>query len=298
MPFCYCPGCAHDSRRERCSFYRFPADHKQFNRWKKMCRRADRDPTREDRLCSCHFNDGNKMLGPTIFPWNKEGVWKFPYPEKRIRKTKEVRVEGNVEVPINIPEPMEAGPSTYTSSPLQSSVLEKAELYFLEQENRKLKDSLKKGENRLSFRDISGEDTLVFQYTGLPTSAHFLMLHSLLQRFALKYYSGWNVEIIPPEDQLLCTLMKLRLNLQMFDLAFRFELSSTTMHNIIMTYVYALHEILYQGMMNTVPSRYKNSLFVPTCFRDFPNCKIVLDCTEIEIAVPRALKLKKSTIFA
>ncbi|KAK4887395.1 hypothetical protein RN001_003666 [Aquatica leii] len=52
-----------------------------------MCRRADRDPTREDRLCSCHFTDGNKFLDPSIFPRNEEGSWKFPTPEKR-RKTK------------------------------------------------------------------------------------------------------------------------------------------------------------------------------------------------------------------
>ncbi|KAF5281912.1 hypothetical protein FQR65_LT14438 [Abscondita terminalis] len=79
-----------------------------------------------------------------------------------------------------------------------------------------------------------------------------------------------------------CTLVKLRLNLHFFDLAYSFQVSDTTIQNIVVTYVYSLDEVLFKGTMNTVPSGEKNSLMVAACFRYFPNCRMVLDCTEIE----------------
>ena len=33
-----------------------------------------------DRICSCHFKDGKKENGPTIFPWNKDKVFDFSDP--------------------------------------------------------------------------------------------------------------------------------------------------------------------------------------------------------------------------
>ena len=53
------------------------------------------------------------------------------------------------------------------------------------------------------------------------------------------------------------TLMKLRLNLR--DLAERFDTSKSTVSNIFNTYIAALHEILFEGVMKTVgiPSQLK-----------------------------------------
>lgn len=113
---------------------------------------------------------------------------------------------------MDIPAPMEAGPSTSALSP----AVQNAEMYFLTEENRKLKEQLKNA--RFSFKDISQEDNLVFKYTGLPTADHFLMLCELISRFELNYYNGWKVEILTREDQLLCTLMGLRLDFPFFDL--------------------------------------------------------------------------------
>lgn len=168
-------------------------------------------------------------------------------------------------------------------------------MYFLHEENELLKKQLVQEEGKLSFKQIGGADSLVSQYTGLPSAEHFSVLASLLKRFKLNYFSGWNVEVLGHEDKLLCTLMKLRLNLHYFDLAFRFKTSTATIHNIVMTYIYAMHEVLFVGVMNKIPSKCKNAMFLPTCFRDFSNCRIILDCTEIEVAIPESLKLKKVT---
>lgn len=48
-------------------------------------RRQDREPNKEDRLCSCHFVDGKKENGPSIFKHNEGKIIQFPSPEKRKR---------------------------------------------------------------------------------------------------------------------------------------------------------------------------------------------------------------------
>ena len=45
-------------------------------RWKSLYvtvyRRKDRSANSGDRLCSCHFKDGKKENGASLFPWNKD----------------------------------------------------------------------------------------------------------------------------------------------------------------------------------------------------------------------------------
>lgn len=49
-------------------------------------RRKDTEPNAHARLCSCHFKDGKKENGPTIFPRNEKTRFDFPDPEKRTRR--------------------------------------------------------------------------------------------------------------------------------------------------------------------------------------------------------------------
>ncbi|KAJ8412664.1 hypothetical protein AAFF_G00116150 [Aldrovandia affinis] len=90
---------------------------------------------------------------------------------------------------------------------------------------------------------------------------------------------------MPLIDQLLLTLMKLRLNCGILDLATRFNCCRATVTNIFITISSALYDILYVGMMeNNIPSRIKNQTSLPDCFQPFPNCRIVLDCTEVAVS--------------
>jgi len=129
-----------------------------------------------------------------------------------------------------------------TSSGMQYPALLMAEAYFLEQENVQLKEKLVRGEKALSFEGVKTYGSrLLYQYTGLPSAEHFMLLLRLLQRFDLNYHKGWIVRKLPLEDQLLCTLMKLRLNLASFDLAYRFKISVPTVHNIVIPIMYAIY---------------------------------------------------------
>ena len=82
--------------------------------------------------------------------------------------------------------------------------------------------------------------------------------------------------------------MKLKLDLPLFDIAKRYLVSRTTVHNVFMTYLYLLHEVLFKGVLNKIPSLEKNQSCLPDSFGDFSNCRVILDCTEFMIEKPRS----------
>ena len=135
------------------------------------------------------------------------------------------------------------------------------------------------------FENLTGSQ--VKDYTNVAGSA-FLSVNALIDRFRpLNYWTGSWVRSISNEDQLLICLMKLKLDLPMFDLATRYHVSRTTIHNIFLTYLHCLHEILYKGMMKQIPSLSKNRGSLPESFGDFTNCRIIIDYTEFRICTPR-----------
>ena len=74
---------------------------------------------------------------------------------------------------------------------------------------------------------------------------------------------------IPLEDQLLMTLMKLKLNLRDLDLGERFKTSRSTVCNVVKTFVYALHQILFVSMLKGhVSSAQKCEASKPDLFQD------------------------------
>ena len=46
-------------------------------------RRQDREPGKFDRLCSCHFKDGDSKNDPTIFPRTSAKYFDFEDPEPK-----------------------------------------------------------------------------------------------------------------------------------------------------------------------------------------------------------------------
>lgn len=125
-------------------------------------------------------------------------------------------------------------------------------------------------------------------YTSFPSDV-FNVLVAMLERMGpFNYYSGWTVQGLSICDQLLLTLMELRLNLRDLDLAERFNISKSTVSNIFNTFVAALHEILFDGILNVVgiPSQLKCKGSLPKSFEDFSSARIAMDATEITQDVP------------
>ena len=133
--------------------------------------------------------------------------------------------------------------------------------------------------------------------TGLPTKEVFnlVVLHALRFKDCIVYYSGWKVESIKFEDQILITLMKLRQNYTNLHLAQLFSCSVATIANIITTFIHVLHSILFHDIMTTIPSRGKNVFCAPSSFSDFTSCRIVIDCTDVEIATPGLMSQQNAT---
>jgi len=97
------------------------------------------------------------------------------------------------------------------------------------------------------------------------------------------------------QDQILMTIIKLRLNLVYPDLAFRFKPSESTVGNILLTFISVLRDIVYVNLMNSVPSQNKNQNCLPNCFNDFKNCRISIDYTEISCNFSNSLIEQKLT---
>lgn len=134
-------------------------------------------------------------------------------------------------------------------------------------------------------------------YTSLRYDV-FLVLTAALQRFKLTYFYGWCVKSLTLEDQLLVALMKLRLNLRNLDLADRFCTSVTTIRNTVKTLVCALHELLFDGVVDyKIPSQAKCKGSMPKSFKEFMSARIVIDATEITQDIPRDLN-KQSAAYS
>ena len=260
-------------------------------------------------MCSWHFPDG-KAAGPSRFAWNegktfpahlshapKKKKRKVPLPVCEDQGTDEPELHNadivTEETPSTSSELHNADmivtaqtPSTSSENAFNKSsvVVLEIENDMLRNENEKLKKELEKQKQTFSFSQISSNSDKVHYFTGLPDTATVLFVEALLSRFELNYHSGWTVQSIPLIDQLLLTLMKLRHNFGHVDLATRFNCSTATVTNIFLTIVSALYDIMYVGMLeNNIPSLAKNQTSLPECFRPFPNCRIVLDCTEVAV---------------
>ena len=132
-------------------------------------------------------------------------------------------------------------------------------------------------------------------YTSLPYDA-FKIIADALSRFDMMYYEGWSVTSIPKEDQLLLTLVKLRLNCKDLDLGDRFGVSDNTVSNIFNTYIHALHELLFEGiMLDYIPSQVKCKSSMPASFAEFSSARLVMDATEVSMDIPQKLDKKALT---
>ena len=182
--------------------------------------------------------------------------------------------------------------------PTMSSV----EQTLLQAENDSLKRELaelKEKQNycRVKYCASTLQPDVLCMETGLPTKEIFNVVVNYVSRFenSLNYYSGWRVESIKIEDQILLTLMKLRQNYTNLHLAQLFHCSTATISNVLLTFIHVLCRLLFDDAMGTVPSRDKNKTSLPESFVTFSNCRMIIDCTDVKIEAPKLLSDQKLT---
>uniref|UniRef100_A0A8C6KZ18 THAP-type domain-containing protein n=1 Tax=Nothobranchius furzeri TaxID=105023 RepID=A0A8C6KZ18_NOTFU len=107
-----------------------------------------------------------------------------------------------------------------------------------------------------------------------------------------------SVEIIcqklTAQDHLLVVLMKLTLGLSNMDLAYRFNVSKTTISNICRSWIPAVSVILKP--LIKWPSKGAVLKSMPKVFRrNFKRCRCIIDCTEMFISRPSNLTARAQT---
>ena len=245
-------------------------------------------PAKHSRVCSCHFREGKKSNGPEIFERNRDKL----FPKQRGSPPKKKKTVPKQKTLAEMIEDARANelPSIEEE---KGERPRKTQEVILEAELDKAKRDLKNLEERLQYKTrcytvTELSDDVVRMETGLPTKEVFeiVVRHALRFKDSINYFAGWKVESISFEDQIFITLMKVRQNYTNLHLAQIFNCSVATAANIITTFIHVLHDIFFNDIMTSIPSRDKNKLSAPSSFSQYGSYRIVIDCTDIEVAAP------------
>lgn len=247
-------------------------------------------------MCSCHFRGGLKSSGPEIFERNVGKL--FPSQENPPQKRRKLNSKPDESVisemaiihdSENISDKMQNG-----SISTEQIILE-VELDLTKQELYSHQETKNYQRTHYSVSCLSSE--VIRMETGLPTKEVLNIVVEYAANFkeSICYYAGWKVESISFEDQIFITLMKLRQNYTNLHLAQLFSCSVATISNIVITLIHVLHGLLFDDLMTTIPSRDKNKLCSPSSFSTYSSCRIVIDCTDIEVATPSLMSQQNAT---
>ena len=162
-------------------------------------------------------------------------------------------------------------------------------------EGHKEKLKPKKKDRVIYSIDFIDEEVFAME-TGLPNKGIFNAMVKYIEdnQSIIKYHSK-KVTSITLKDQVLITLMKLRHNYTFLHLAQLFGCGRVTVGNIVKTFIDVLHTFFYKEFFQTIPSRHINQASAPASFQDYPNCRIIIDCSDVRISRPKQMDLQKKT---
>ncbi|XP_065658695.1 uncharacterized protein LOC136083219 [Hydra vulgaris] len=141
--------------------------------------------------------------------------------------------------------------------------------------------------SELSFLNVGTKewfvsDEKVLFYTGLPNMDVFFTLFKFIKSFLLCKRSK-----LSDFQHLSLTLMRLRLNLTLNDLAYRYNISSTTASSVFLKTI----DVLYLRLKELIiwPDREQLCKTTPMCFRQHFGTRVgvIIDCFEVFIDKPK-----------
>lgn len=199
------------------------------------------------------------------------------------------RQEANVDV--NDMEDIDSGTGTQTN--LSSSTVEamQEELQRLITENRELKEKLAVEQNKFDQNFFREDDEKVRYYTGLQD---YCTLDILFQ-FVEPYIPHSSASVLSKFQQLVLTLIKLRLNLSHLDNGHRFGINRSSASRLFLSMV----DVLYKRLKPLIywPDRNELRETTPMSFRVHFGTKVavIVDCFEIFLERPSNLVARTST---
>lgn len=319
MPkYCCIYGCSSSGYEVNRSFYPFPRSESLKKQWTSRIRRADWSPSSSSVVCDLHFAESDfkspisKSDTPVEFR-RKRPLANDAVPSLNLRGQIEAQVKPRTSRSSKkAMEPLASvGQSSFASNwtdiPSTSDVLtdemnRELESDAKDKEIATLKAELDDATRKLytlsqnyaemkinNFSEQSMPDDVLQMYTGLERKAFNILCKHIEKFQPISYYTGKRVTSISLKDQLLLCLIKLKQNPTDMDLAFRFEISRKTAHNIFITFLNVLYEFLYLAIMSKkIPTVEQNKCSLPSSFENFSSCRMTIDCTEIKIHVPRS----------
>ncbi|KAG7502763.1 THAP domain-containing 11 [Solea senegalensis] len=305
------------------SFYRFPRDPARKQRWIAAVNREGWVPNDGSRLCSTHFISGKQVKNPrspdyvpsvfTAAPLSPE--MKEPAAPEMLDK-QEARVEAanallflqgqgrsstGEQVHVEHPKEREkeaiaeesASSSLSTDEDYEESVSDSKKgrfpqasgnfddlLKVLKRENQALRESVEK--MSLSENSLRNDAEKVKFYTGLP---NFFVFETVMWLLAPHMDVTKNVKL-SKFQQLLLTLMRLRLDLRNQDLAYRFGVKVSTVTRT----VHRMVNIMSSTLVPTAvfwPSRAELRKNLPAALRtSHPDCAVIIDCFTVPFEEP------------
>lgn len=151
-------------------------------------------------------------------------------------------------------------------------------------------DNCKSVQTALSSEDVTNLKLEIHSaktryYTALHTYKVFIIIIDIIK----PYVKVTTRTIFPPEEQILLTLMKLRLNWHFKDLAYRFGVSATTASHYFKDTIH----IICSRMKGLIfwPERVVLQKTMPSCFKEAFRVKtaVIIDCFEIRCQIPSDL---------
>ena len=191
----------------------------------------------------------------------------------------------------------------------------KKELVKLREENSKLRAVIyKKSRKPFNIDSVLKSDKKVKFYTGIPSVKVFMTIFTyIVSTFKqITYWKGpsrvvanplpnkrtknrFHTRSLSKKEELILTMMKLRLGILNQDLADRFGISMTCVTNIITTWVRILAQIVGSLVFN--PSKEVVKANLPPSFKNpkYTNTRHIIDCTEVFIQKPSSFEAQTAT---
>ena len=174
----------------------------------------------------------------------------------------------------------------------------------LEIENRLLKEELSTRKvTYFRIGDIAADDSLVKFYTGFTSYEILLSFFDFLgpSVHQLTYWGSSDNRIsrrrrkkLDPLNQLFLTLVKLRLNLRVKDLACRFGISLGLVSKYITTWICFLYHHLKE--IEWMPTVQQVRATLPVAFKQkYPTTYAIIDASEVFLETPSDLQMQSST---
>ena len=327
MVLCIVKGCSKRSVRDKdVSFYRIPKivtqrGEQEYEMTKKrragylaaICRdgAGDSKSLENDRICSRHFVTGKPAYlydekNPDWLPTlNLVCAKKSKSSKKTTGRRKKARNEvatkmeveqsllllGDSEETAELHEP-EVVEGVASQTDLSSANLQ-AMQEKLDERERVIEDLTTKLMQRVApFSEESlHSDEIVEFYTGLPS----IQVLKVVFRFVQKVFLSSDATELSPFQEFMATMLKLRLNSPIQDLAYRFNVSCATVSQIFLKWMTAMDAYLHTLIL--WPDRETLNKTMPVCFRASfgKRVAVIIDCFEILIERPPNLQARAST---